>query len=165
MCSSKTASSCVRSNLFHNNSTRREAHLRGENEISAFFCKNATSFVTQLFKLVSFWRWNIWRVKYTLICFICQLSGNCEFNFLLFFAAIAGCLSFIAMHQLLILPITRKLENKRRAYYQLLDDRMQTYHFLDMNKIEIQGYFTSKFFSDRNQNDFTFGPFFQSLST
>ena len=50
------------------------------------------------------------------------------------FAAIVGCLSFTAMHQLLILPITRELENKRRAYYQLLDDRMRTYHFLDMKK-------------------------------
>ena len=103
-------------------------HCWEENEISAFFCKNATSFVIRLFKLVFgsklFDVSNIWQNNNISYLTIIQ---ELWIQISLFFAAIVACLSFIAMHQLLILPITRKLENKRRAYYQALDDRMQTF--------------------------------------
>ena len=57
-----------------------------------------------------------------------------------------SCLSLIGLHQLLILPITGGLENKRRAYYQRTWwSHADIYHFLDMNKTEIY------IFVNRNQ--------------
>ena len=134
-------------------------HCWEENEISAFFCKNATSFVIRLFKLVFgsklFDVSNIWQNNNISYLTIIQ---ELWIQISLFFAAIVACLSFIAMHQLLILPITRKLENKRRAYYQALDDRMQTFTtFFIWTKKEYTWRFFTRFWH-RNQIHRTFSP-------